>query len=163
MPYTKQCIITTQIISTDKLSMRNKYERQHMTQCWHDSYSPQWSRQAVITVSRSTWMTTKIKWSRHQSFLYGCDRSPGRHILKPGIEIPNLRTCISGDRSHPYRKDRWRLHFYFRGHPSRSGKPLWQFGDSTGEYESQANIESYVVFHICFACLIYLLRLFMSL
>ena len=50
----------TQIISTDKLSMRNKYEKQYMTQYWLDSHSPQWSRQAVITVSRSTWMTTKI-------------------------------------------------------------------------------------------------------
>ena len=58
-------------------------------------------------------MTTKIKWSRHRSFLYGCDRSLGVHVLKIGIEIPNLRTCIPGDRSHPYRKDRWRLHFIF--------------------------------------------------
>ena len=47
-------------ISTDKLSMQNKYERQHMTQYWPDSHSPQWSRQAVITVFRSTWMTTNI-------------------------------------------------------------------------------------------------------
>ena len=33
----------------------------------------------------------KNKWSRHQSFLYGCDRSPGMHVLKLGIEIPNLK------------------------------------------------------------------------
>ena len=26
----------------------------------------------------------------------------------------------SGDRSHPYRKDRWQLHFYFCDHPSRA-------------------------------------------
>ena len=31
-----------------------------MTKYWPDSLSPQWSRQAVITVFRSTWMTTKI-------------------------------------------------------------------------------------------------------
>ena len=42
-------------------------------------------------VSRSTWMTTKIKWSRHRSFLYGCDRSPGVNVLKLGIRIPNLK------------------------------------------------------------------------
>ena len=35
-------------------------------------------------------MTTKIKWSCHRSFLYGCDRSPGMRIFKPGTEIPNL-------------------------------------------------------------------------
>ena len=33
----------------------------------------------------------KIKWSRHRSFLYGCNRSPGTHVLKLGIEIPNLK------------------------------------------------------------------------
>ena len=32
-----------------------------------------------------------IQWSRHRSFLYGCDRSPEVHVLKLGIEIPNLR------------------------------------------------------------------------
>ena len=42
-------------------------------------------------VSRSTWMTTKNKWSRHRSFLYRCDRSLGMHVLKLGIEIPNLK------------------------------------------------------------------------
>ena len=57
-----------------------------MTKYWFDSLTPQWSRQAVITVSRSTWKTTKIKWSRHRSILYGCDRSPGVHVLKLGFE-----------------------------------------------------------------------------
>ena len=33
----------------------------------------------------------KNKWSRHRSFLYGCDRSPEMHVLKLGIEIPNLK------------------------------------------------------------------------
>ena len=45
----------------------------------------------VITVSRSTWKTTKMKWSRHRSFLYGCDRSLGIHVFKLGTEIPNLK------------------------------------------------------------------------
>ena len=45
----------------------------------------------VITVFRSTWGTTQIKWNRHRSFLYGCDRSPGRYVLKLGIGIPNLK------------------------------------------------------------------------
>ena len=31
----------------------------------------------------------KNKWSRHRSFLYGCDRSPGAYVLKLGTEIPN--------------------------------------------------------------------------
>ena len=31
----------------------------------------------------------KNKWSRHRSFLYGCDRSPGTYVSKLGTEIPN--------------------------------------------------------------------------
>ena len=73
-----------------------------------------------------------------------------------------------GDRSHPYRKDRWRLHCIFGSPPSRGGKPLWQLGDSTGDLESQANIESYVVFHvvshawfICFSsCILFMVFYF---
>ena len=71
--------------------MRSNMKDKHMTKYWSDSLSPQWSRQAVITVSRSTWKTTKIQWSRHQSFLYGCDRSPEAYVLKLGTEIPNLK------------------------------------------------------------------------
>ena len=41
--------------------------------------------------------------------------------FKLGISIPNLKTCIPGDQSHTYRKDLWRLHFNFYGHPSRAG------------------------------------------
>ena len=33
----------------------------------------------------------KNKWSRHRSFLYGCDQSPEMHVLKLGTEIPNLK------------------------------------------------------------------------
>ena len=49
-------------------------------------------------------------------------------VFELGISVPNLETCFPGDRSHPYRKDRWRLHFIFGSPPSRSGKPLWQGG-----------------------------------
>ena len=45
----------------------------------------------IITVSRSTWKTTKIKWNCHRSFLYGCDRSSGSRVFKLGTEIPNLK------------------------------------------------------------------------
>ena len=33
----------------------------------------------------------KNKWSHHRSFLYGCDWSPGVHVLKLEIETPNLK------------------------------------------------------------------------
>ena len=69
--------------------MQTTNERQHMTRYWPNSLSPQWSRQVVITVSRSTWKTTKIIWSRHRSFLYGCDRSSGAHVSKLGTGISN--------------------------------------------------------------------------
>ena len=62
-----------------------------MTKYWSDSLIPQWSRQAIITVFRSTWIITKIKWSRHRFFLYGGDQSPGMHVLNLGTEIPNLK------------------------------------------------------------------------
>ena len=29
------------------------------------------------------------------------------------ISVPSLETSTPGDRSHPYRKDRWRLHLIF--------------------------------------------------
>ena len=34
-------------------------------------------------------------------------------MFKLGISIPSLETRVPGDRSHPYRKNRWRLHFIF--------------------------------------------------
>ena len=44
----------------------------------------------VITVSRyDLGRLSKIKWSRHRSFLYGCDRSPEAYVLELGTEIPN--------------------------------------------------------------------------
>ena len=63
----------------------NCNQRQHMTKYWPDSLSPQWSRQVVITVSRSTWMTTKINEVATDLFLYKCDQSPGMRVLKLGI------------------------------------------------------------------------------
>ena len=33
----------------------------------------------------------KNEWSRHRSFLYGYDRSPGMHVPKLGIKISNLK------------------------------------------------------------------------
>ena len=84
------CIITAQIDTTDKLSMRITTKITY-DKIWPDFLHPQWSRQAVITVFRSTWKATKIKWSRHRSFLYECDRSPKVHVLKLGIEILNLK------------------------------------------------------------------------
>ena len=52
-------------------------ERQHMTKYWPNSLSPQWSRQAVITVSRSTWMTTKINGVATDLFCTGVIGHPG--------------------------------------------------------------------------------------
>ena len=46
-----------------------------------DSLSPQWSRQAVITVFRSTWNSKNKKRSRHQSFLIRCDWPPKKVYL----------------------------------------------------------------------------------
>ena len=55
------CSITTQKIMIDKIKHINHKGRQHMTKYWSDSLSnPQWSRQAVITVFHSLWITTKI-------------------------------------------------------------------------------------------------------
>ena len=33
----------------------------------------------------------KNKWSRHRSFLYECDRSPGGHVFRLGSENPNSK------------------------------------------------------------------------
>ena len=33
--------------------------------------------------------------------------------FKLGISVPGLETRVPDDRSHLYRKDRWRLHFIF--------------------------------------------------
>ena len=56
------------------------FQKQHLINML-DSRSPQWSRQAVITVSRSTWNSKNQKGSRHQSFLTRCDWPPKRFIF----------------------------------------------------------------------------------
>ena len=38
----------------------------------------------------------KLKWNRHRSFLYGCDRSPGTRVSKLGTEIPNQNNDTTG-------------------------------------------------------------------
>ena len=48
-------------MKTNKLSMRNNMKDNIGLKFGLTLYCPQWSRQAAITVSRSTWMTTKIK------------------------------------------------------------------------------------------------------
>ena len=42
-----------------------------MIKYWFDSLCLQWSRQAVITPSRSTWMTTKINGAAIDLFCMG--------------------------------------------------------------------------------------------
>ena len=90
-----------QINITDKLSMRITMEDNTRLSIGLTLYSPQWSRQAVITVFCSTWMTTKLKRNRHRSFLYRCNWPSGTHVFKLGTEIPNSKsrgtiTCEKG-------------------------------------------------------------------
>ena len=81
----------TQIITIDKLSMRNKYERQYVTKYWPDSLTPQWSRQAVITVSRHNLDDHKHKNGvATDLFCTGVIGHP-RCTSKLGTEIPNLK------------------------------------------------------------------------
>ena len=65
--------------------MKNK----HISKYWPDPLIPQWSRQAVITISRSTWMTTKINGVATDLFCTGVIGHPDAYVLKLGIEIPN--------------------------------------------------------------------------
>ena len=77
---------------------------------------------------------------------------PVNLFFELGISISNLRTRVLGDRSHPYRKDRWRLLLFLWSSKS-SGKPLWQLGDSTGDY---TELGQYLV--VC--CLPFVIRMF---
>ena len=52
-------------------------ERQHMTKYWPNSLIPQWSHQAVITISRSTWKTTKMNGVAIDLFCTGVIGHPG--------------------------------------------------------------------------------------
>ena len=75
------CIITTQKIMIDKIRHTNHKRRQYMTKYWSDSLNSQWSRQVVITVSRSTLDDHQKKWNHHQYFLYGVIGHPGYVFL----------------------------------------------------------------------------------
>ena len=52
-----------------------------MTKYWFDRLSSQWSRQAVITVSRLTRMTTKINGVATDLFCTGVIGHPGHVFL----------------------------------------------------------------------------------
>ena len=57
-----------------------------MTKYWSDSQIPQWSHQTVITVSRSTWMTTKQNGVAIDLFCMGVISHPGCMCLNWGPE-----------------------------------------------------------------------------
>ena len=69
--------------------------------------------------------------------------------FKLGILIPSLRTYAPGDRSHPYRKDRWRLHFYFCDLPSRAGNRYDNYHQLSFGFEMQKLLYIFFLF-ICF-------------
>ena len=77
----KMFIIMTQIDTIDKLSMRITTRRQHMTKYWSDSLNPQWSRQAVVMISLSTWMTTKMNGVVTDLFCTGVIGHPEYNFL----------------------------------------------------------------------------------
>ena len=62
-----------------------------MTKYWSDSLGPQWNRQVVITVSRSTWMTTKINGAAIDLFCTGVIGHLEYNFLNLGSGDPNLR------------------------------------------------------------------------
>ena len=63
-----------------------------MTQYWPDSLSPQWSRQAVITVSRHDLDDHKT-YNGVATYLFctGVIGHPGYMFFKLGTEISNLK------------------------------------------------------------------------
>ena len=73
------CIIKAQIDTIDKLSMqiitKTTYDK-----IWPDFLCPQWSRQVVIMVFRSIWMTTKINGVVTDLFCTGVIGHP-RHVF----------------------------------------------------------------------------------
>ena len=66
---------------TDKIKHTNHKGRQHMTKYWSDSLSPQWSRQAIITASCSTWMTIKMNGVATDLFCTGVIGHLGYNFL----------------------------------------------------------------------------------
>ena len=76
---------------TDKLSMRitkedNIWQNIGLTLKWSQVESPNYHNGFPFDLDDH-----KKKWSRHQSFLYGCDRSPEMRVFELGIEIPNVK------------------------------------------------------------------------
>ena len=74
----------------DKSSMRNVKDK-HIFKNWLDplfspAESPSCHNGFPLDLDDH-----KTKWSRHRSFLYECDQSPGMHVFKLGSENPNLR------------------------------------------------------------------------
>ena len=82
--HTSKCLVFKKALCIrNTLRVLGKYSKKLDLTQRHAAVTTFWSKepvQGVITVSRLTWMTTEIKWSRHQSFLYKCNRSPGVHI-----------------------------------------------------------------------------------
>ena len=75
----------------DKIMHTNHKRRQHMTKYWSDSLRLQWSRQAVIMVSHSTWKTTKIDGVATDLFCTGVIGHSEYNFLNYGYGDPNLR------------------------------------------------------------------------
>ena len=74
------CIIMTQIIMADKLSIQITKEDNTWLNIRLTLYCPRWSRQVVITVSRSTWMTTKINGVATDLFCTSVIGNPGYNL-----------------------------------------------------------------------------------
>ena len=65
--------------------------RQHMTKYWSDILSSLEESPIYHNGFSLDLDDHKNKWSRHRSFLYGCDRSPEMYVLKLGIKILHLK------------------------------------------------------------------------
>ena len=79
-------------MKTDKLSMWNNMEDNIWLSIGLTLSIPQWSRQAVITVSRHDLVDyQKSNGVATDLFCTGVIGHPGSKVLKLGIEIPNLK------------------------------------------------------------------------
>ena len=78
--------------------------------------------------------------------------------LELGFSNPSLKTCLSGDRSHPYRKDRWRLHCIICVLPSRTGN---RYDSLATPLEKTKELGQYLVI-CCLSFVICILNLFVA-
>ena len=65
---------------------------------------------------------------------------PSRHVIilpNPNFVFKDHKPFI-GVQSHLYKKDWWRLHYIDFCRSKSSGKPLWQLGDSTGDFRGSS-------------------------